>query len=363
MKKLWLIMVLILAIGLLSGCSSLTAVQDGLTPQTPKGQTPQQQEAPAVTYADPSKPLSEQTGEIMNKPEVLVNTTPDVVNTTPVVNSTPVVNTTPPVVNVTANGTNLSFSGVDLTPNGAYHTGTNDRADAETFTVASWNLQVFGISKASEPEVMEFYKNKISKYDIIFVQEIRDASNTSFNRLCNMLQGYRCGISQREGRTSTKEQIGLIFKEDYELLEFVYLSDQDDIWERSPIMARFNVSGYEFSVYNAHIKPDDAVDEIEYFFQSVMYDSDTKDDNVMITGDLNAGCDYYDPDKTTAFDNWFWLIGSGQDTTTNENTQCAYDRIIVNPNMIENIVRSGVDAEGINATFSDHYLVYAEVEI
>jgi endonuclease/exonuclease/phosphatase family metal-dependent hydrolase len=220
-------------------------------------------------------------------------------------------------------------------------------------------LQVFGISKASEPELMRFYADKISDYDIVFVQEIRDASNTSFNKLCGMLSGYRCGISQREGRTSTKEQIGLLFKDDYELLEFVYIADPDDVWERSPIMAKFNVSGYVFSVYNAHIKPDDAVNEIEMFFRNAGND----EGNVMVTGDLNAGCDYYDPDKTTAFDDWYWLIGSGQDTTENQNTYCAYDRIIVNKNMIENIVRSGVDGEGINASISDHYLVFAEVEI
>jgi exonuclease III len=363
MKKLWLIMGLILAIGLLSGCSSFTAVKDGLTPQTPTGQTPQQPVAPAVTYADPDKPLSEQITENVDKPDVLVNTTPASVNSTPVVNNTPVANTTQPVANTTpvatSNGTNATLQNVDLTPNGAYHTGTNDRADIETFTVASWNLQVFGQAKASEQPVMDFYKKKLSKYDIIFVQEIRDASNTSFNALCGMMQGYRCGISQREGRTSSKEQIGLLYNDDYELLEFVYIADPDDVWERSPIMAKFNVSGYVFSVYNAHIKPDDAVNEIEMFFRNAGND----EGNVMVTGDLNAGCDYYDPEKTTAFDNWFWLIGSGQDTTENQNTYCAYDRIIVNPSMIENIVRSGVDAEGINATYSDHYLVFAEVEI
>jgi exonuclease III len=361
MKKLWLILGLILAIGLLSGCSSLTAVKDGLTPQTPTGQTPQQPVVPAITYADPDKPLSEQTAEIVNKTDVLVNKTPDLVNSTPVVNNTPVVNTTPSVVmNASPNvSTNLSFKNIDMTPNGGFETGTNKRVGMETFTVASWNLQVFGQAKASEQPVMDFYKKKLSKYDIIFVQEIRDASNTSFNALCAMMPEYRCGISQRDGRTSSKEQIGLLFKDEYELLEFVYIADPDDVWERSPIMAKFNVSGYVFSVYNTHIKPDDAVNEIEMFFRNAGND----EGNVMVTGDLNAGCDYYDPDKTTAFDGWFWLIGSGQDTTENQNTYCAYDRIIVNPSMIENIVMSGVDAEGINATYSDHYLVFAEVEI
>lgn len=46
-------------------------------------------------------------------------------------------------------------------------------------TTASFNLQVFGQTKASKPEVMEILANIIRQYDIVAIQEIRDAAETA----------------------------------------------------------------------------------------------------------------------------------------------------------------------------------------
>ena len=81
----------------------------------------------------------------------------------------------------------------------------------ETFTVANWNLQIFGEKKANNTELMNIYASTISKFDIVFIQEIRDKSNTSFWKLCGMLPDYNCILSTREGRTSSKEQYGVIY--------------------------------------------------------------------------------------------------------------------------------------------------------
>lgn len=225
-----------------------------------------------------------------------------------------------------------------------------------SFIIANWNLQIFGQSKANNPLVMSFYDGKISQYDIMFVQEIRDISGTAFPKLCALFEGYKCNVSMRDGRTDSKEQIGIIYRDNYQLISLIDLSDPNDVWERSPIKAVFNVSGFVFTAYNAHLKPEDVVNEL-----NALYDVVENNGNVVVLGDFNAACSYYDT-VDSAFDDWTWLVTDDADTTV-AKTGCAYDRIMVNNNMMEHITTSGVDNSGINITFSDHYIVYTEVLI
>jgi hypothetical protein len=52
-----------------------------------------------------------------------------------------------------------------------------------TIKVGAFNLQIFGITKASKPEVMGVLSKIIRNYDVIAVQEIRDASQTALPML------------------------------------------------------------------------------------------------------------------------------------------------------------------------------------
>ena len=47
-----------------------------------------------------------------------------------------------------------------------------------TITIAAWNMQVFGVTKASDSYLMNEYGNVIKNFDIIFVEEIRDKSSS-----------------------------------------------------------------------------------------------------------------------------------------------------------------------------------------
>jgi hypothetical protein len=51
--------------------------------------------------------------------------------------------------------------------------------DGGTITIASFNIQVFGQTKASKPEEMEILVDIIHRYDIVAIQEIRDAAGTA----------------------------------------------------------------------------------------------------------------------------------------------------------------------------------------
>ena len=228
--------------------------------------------------------------------------------------------------------------------------------------IANWNLQVFGKTKASDDVLMRFYASKIRNYDIIFVQEIRDATGTAFPALCALLtdDGYACENSSRAGRSSSKEQYGVIYslKRNVSITEFTdFNPDPADRWERPPLLVAFEVNNYSLLTYNVHTKPEDVTNELRQLEQLV----DSDEGNVVILGDLNADCDYYNPETGNEFrDGFNWIVKDDDDTTVSA-TDCAYDRIILNDDSYQEFVSYGIDAEGITKDVSDHYLAWIEL--
>lgn len=218
--------------------------------------------------------------------------------------------------------------------------------------IASYNMQIFGITKASNPDLMRQYETLIKNYDIFFVQEIRDESGQAFQALCGDLTDYQCMISSRAGTTSSKEQYGVIYKRT-NITEFYdyNLYNWSNTFERPPIRVTFNFTNYTATFFLIHTKPDEARKEIaslemEVIQQNIPY--------TVVLGDLNADCNYY---NGTAFSMYTSLINS--DTTTG-NTNCAYDRIYVSPQMYIKIKNSGIDMT-TNEQMSDHYPVFFEL--
>ncbi|XP_057314134.1 deoxyribonuclease-1-like [Hydractinia symbiolongicarpus] len=208
------------------------------------------------------------------------------------------------------------------------------------FDVAAFNVQVFGVTKMSNAEVRKYLRDIVLRYDLILIQEIRDASGDAIKELLADVQAidarYDMTISPRLGRTSSKEQYAFIYRTDWvnALNSFLY-SDPGDVYEREPYVVRFKSSKAEisdFAIAGIHTSPDDA--EIEVSNLSNVYDEivvkfGLKD--VIIMGDFNAGCDYIKNWKNVklATDNrFYWLIDNTVDTTTKQ-TECPYDRVVV----------------------------------
>lgn len=229
-------------------------------------------------------------------------------------------------------------------------------APTGSFKIANWNLQIFGQSKASKPDLMAKYASEIGKYDIIFVQEIRDASGMAFPKLCSLLPQYDCTISSRAGQTSSKEQYGVIYREGIQLVSLNDFNPQYQAdFNRPPVLVVFNISSYILKAYNIHIDPDTVNSEIKALESLINVTG-----NVMILGDLNADCSYYNPAKSLEFDSWFWVIGNGEDTTV-ASTDCAYDRILLNNDAKNELLGYGID-KNVTSDMSDHYLVWAEMK-
>ena len=71
------------------------------------------------------------------------------------------------------------------TPSDNLDLGGN-QSNNETLRVGAFNIQIFGISKASKPEVMDVLADIIRIYDIIAIQEIRDKSQTALPALVDL---------------------------------------------------------------------------------------------------------------------------------------------------------------------------------
>ena len=228
----------------------------------------------------------------------------------------------------------------------------------ESITVANWNIQVFGESKWSKPEVREEIIAIVDDYDIIFIQEIRDSSETVFAELCAQVTTHDCSVSSRAGRSTSKEQYGVLFRQGIRIGEAIdYNNDEEsqDVFERPPIAIDFIVDDYQFTAINIHVKPDDvhnelsALEEVAQDFQG----------NIMLLGDFNADGSYYDENEKTHFLEYEWVIDNSIDTTVakSDNT---YDRIILNNDMYKEYVSHGVFND-IGKEVSDHYVVWVEI--
>jgi len=219
----------------------------------------------------------------------------------------------------------------------------------ETLTVANWNLQIFGESKASNAPLMEIYPDVLDDFDIAIVQEIRDSTGDAFRELCSLMPTHQCLVSERAGRSTSKEQYGVIYNSEVEVLDTTDLWLQNDKWERPPLIVEFKAGDWIFSLVTIHTKPDDVSSEMTYLEGLTTQIGG----DVIVLGDLNADCRYYDT-PPSHFTNWNWIIPDSADTTTSA-TDCAYDRIITN---FDQLLGYDVDCYGTHA--SDHCLVWAE---
>lgn len=260
----------------------------------------------------------------------------------------------------------------------SYYEYSRNMANNEIITVASWNLQVYGDKKARNLTIINHYAEEISKYDIVFIQEIRDIDGSAFKELCEKLPDYNCVISSRAGRSSSKEQYGIVFLKKFNISVIDYNPDPLDRWERPPIEATINyyyskysavnnsnysalIKEFNFTAYIIHTRPDSVEKELyqlEHLINNKIGKREgSESDKIMIIGDLNADCGFYD-EKNKDFKDWFWVIGDDEDTTSGKSI-CAYDRIILNKPFIKNYLNHGIE----KTSYSDHYLIWIAISL
>ena len=172
-----------------------------------------------------------------------------------------------------------------------------------------------------------------------------------------------------QGEVQVKSSMALVYLKKFNISVTDYNPDSLYRWERPPIMIRAHYDNYSLSIYNIHTKPDNGSLELKNLESLIDEENininnnnsenknSNNDRNIMLSGDLNADCYYYNPYSKAEFRNWKWVIGDNADTTSQESN-CAYDRIIMNNTISNEYIRSGIDTSNIDLTVSDHYIVW-----
>ena len=170
--------------------------------------------------------------------------------------------------------------------------------------VASFNIQVFGESKLSKPQVVQVLARVVRNFDIVAIQEVRAKSDDilpTFVRAVNADGSrYQHVIGPREGRTVSKEQYAFVYDSDRIEVDPGSLGvfpDPQGRMHRPPMHARFRTRinpaalAFTFWLVNIHTDPDEVPQELDALtgvFQA-MQAARPDEDDVILLGDLNAG--------------------------------------------------------------------------
>lgn len=224
------------------------------------------------------------------------------------------------------------------------------KSNFDELTIASWDLNNFDDTKASNINLMVEYASLINNYDIIFIQGIQDSS--AFNALCSLLLGYECEISSKSEKAS--QQYGVIYRDSITIESFQDYSG-DKKWKNPPIALTFNMDDSEITVYTLKTDPNKAASEITYLEDFV-----ERYGRVIVLGNLHADCNSYIREAEKNFVSWEWIIEDGYDTTTGSD-DCTYDRIILNEKAYSDYLAHGI-IKTIPEEISSNYLVWIKIE-
>ena len=259
----------------------------------------------------------------------------------------------------------------------------NQIAETKTAKIAAFNIQIFGKTKSDKTDVMTALTKIVREFDIVLIQEIRDASEETipnFIEKINQIEGatYSFIQSPRLGRTTSKEAYAYLYNT--ETVQFIQGSDYvytdtNDVFEREPYIASFKIGNFDFVLAGIHIKPEDAYNEIGNLTSVVssIQTAKPKEKDIIIMGDFNADGSYFNEDDTSNLfkaSEYNWIITNDIDTTV--KTDYTYDRIVVLDTTLNHEYNAGTaqafyfdQAYGLNnQTFveeiSDHYPVFAQ---
>lgn len=252
---------------------------------------------------------------------------------------------------------------------------------APRLRVATFNLQVFGPSKAGRPELVDEVASIIEQYDLVAVQEIKDASSDAAYVLLDALHArgapHQMVLSERSGMQDddawSREQYAYYY--DPNVLDVVggaaiYDDATWDRFSREPFVARFaSIRGrLDLIFIDVHTRPAAAVAEIDALSDVVAWGRERFPDarGTVLLGDFNADCSYATPAQLDPLDlrdpEYTWVVPDDADTNV-ASSRCAYDRVVLHGTAA--LAYDGVwgvdDAGFRDPDVSDHWPVWFEL--
>ncbi len=264
--------------------------------------------------------------------------------------------------------------------------GTSQSTLPGPIKVGAFNIQIFGETKRNKPEVMEQLVKIAQEFDIMLVQEIRDAQEETADYYLEKINEdigsdkYAFVKSEGVGRTNSKESYAYFYNTDKVNFitgsDYIY-NDIRNVFEREPYIASFRSGDFDFTLAGIHTKPDDTNREIAHLEDVYNYilSQNPNEKDIIVMGDFNADGSYFDENTTTnpfKTINHYWVISNDMDTMT--KTDWTYDRIVMKADTYFSEYSTntasvfyfdqeyGITDQDLIEDISDHYPIYAIFE-
>ncbi|WP_231603480.1 endonuclease/exonuclease/phosphatase family protein [Neorhodopirellula pilleata] len=261
-----------------------------------------------------------------------------------------------------------------------------------TIRIATFNIQMFGEKKSSDPAIMAQLAAIFAQFDVVAVQEIRGDPEVPIGRLMQAIAKlggrYQAIHGPPLGRSSQTECYGFVWDQTRVSLvpdSNYVVDDPVDRMHREPMIASFQTTfspadarqPFRFTLMNVHTDPDEVsgitgeneLNVLDDVFQSVRnfeYEICGEDDFIML-GDLNV--DVGGLKQLGEIPGVVSLVG---DVPTNTRKTKTYDHLLLDSRVTTEYVRRsgvmdlesflGIDMEAATKV-SDHLPVWAEFSV
>ena len=256
---------------------------------------------------------------------------------------------------------------------------------SEVARIATFNIQTFGKTKMSKPEVVNVLVDTVLKYDLVSIQEIRDIDQTVPYEFLDEINNrsndtWEMLLSERSGQQEDdnyQEQYAYYYNTTVfsPINGSLYNDSESDLFQKEPYLGSFellnasgNSSGFDFTLITIHTKPSIAIEEIDALHTVVQdyQEQNPEEPDVIILGDYNADCSYASSEELWSSpmrnSNYTWLVPDSADTTVS-SSDCAYDRIVTTGDLSGRLVGNwGIDTSSFTTSnVSDHYPVWFDL--
>ena len=214
----------------------------------------------------------------------------------------------------------------------------SSRRPPESILIASFNIQVLGVSKMGKPGIPELLAHVIRQFDVVAIQEVRSKDDGILPGLVAAVNAdgsrYDFLIGPRLGRTVSKEQYAFVYdttRVEHDPATVGTIQDNIDLLHREPFLARFRArtdrpdQAFTFWLVNTHTDPDEVPEEVAALANvfRVMQRARPDEDDVILLGDLNANESQLGP--LAQIPGVTWAV---RETTTNTRRTKMYDNLI-----------------------------------
>ncbi|HPH03001.1 MAG TPA: hypothetical protein PLM00_07150 [Spirochaetota bacterium] len=216
----------------------------------------------------------------------------------------------------------------------AYHN------QSDRIRIASFNIQIFGTTKAARANVIWTLAHIATRYDIIAVQEVGSNGTPSETTATSVMNTYVAKINSIAGSGAYSyvrgHQYAFVYRNATITKKASGLYSGSKTFTYKPLRANFAVKNgtFDFAMLTIHTSPDKAVTEIPAL-QTAMSETRTyyNEQDVICLGDYNADGSYFSAGAAGgSLNGWstttyITVVKNGVDTTVSTGNSYTYDRM------------------------------------